>query len=84
MLADGGVRSGLDVLKMLALGADACLIGRNWAYALGAGGGAGVGRMLERMRAELRVAMSLTGCTDVTKADRSLLVAGPPTPPGSA
>jgi L-lactate dehydrogenase (cytochrome) len=73
ILLDGGVRSGLDVLKALALGASGCLMGRNWAYALAAGGEAGVARMLERMRAELYVAMSLTGCTDLAKADRSLL-----------
>ncbi len=73
VLMDGGVRSGLDVLKAVALGADACLIGRNWAYALGAGGEAGVARMLERMRAELRVAMALTGCTDVKALDRTFL-----------
>ena len=73
ILLDGGVRSGLDVLKALALGADACWIGRNWAYALAAGGEAGVSHMLERMRAELRVAMALTGCTDVAEASRNLL-----------
>jgi len=73
ILMDGGVRSGLDVLKALALGASGCLIGRNWAYALAAGGEGGVRRMLERMRSELRVAMALTGCTDVKTADRSLL-----------
>jgi L-lactate dehydrogenase (cytochrome) len=73
ILMDGGVRSGLDVLKALALGAQACLVGRNWAYSLAAGGEDGVLRMLERMRAELRVAMSLTGCTDVKAADQSLL-----------
>ena len=73
VLMDGGVRSGLDVLKALALGAKGCLIGRNWAFALAAGGEAGVYRMLERMRSELHVAMALTGCTDVTKADRNLI-----------
>ena len=73
VMMDGGVRSGLDVLKALALGAKGCLIGRNWAFALAAGGEAGVYRMLERMRAELHVAMALTGCTDVTNADRKLI-----------
>jgi len=73
VLLDGGVRSGLDVLKALALGASSCLIGRNWAFALAAGGEGGVVRMLERMRAELKVAMALTGCTDVKGADRNLL-----------
>ena len=73
VLMDGGVRSGLDVLKALALGAKACLIGRAWAYALGAGGEAGVARMLEIMRQELRLAMSLTGCLDVRDAGPDLL-----------
>lgn len=62
VLADGGVRSGLDVVRMLALGAKGVLIGRAWAYALAADGGAGVTRLLETMRAEMSVAMALTGC----------------------
>ncbi|MGO1068853.1 L-lactate dehydrogenase [Lysobacter sp. CA199] len=74
VLADGGIRSGLDVLRMLALGADACLVGRAWAYALGAAGEAGVAEMLATLRSELEVAMSLTGCTDVREAGRHLLV----------
>ena len=73
VLMDGGVRSGLDVLKALALGAKACLIGRAWAFALGAGGEAGVAGMLEIMRQELRMAMSLTGCVDVRAAGPDLL-----------
>ena len=59
--------------KALASGAKACLIGRAWAFALGAGGEAGVAHMLPILRQELRVAMSLTGCTDVTKAGRELV-----------
>lgn len=70
---DGGVRSGLDVLKALALGAKACFIGRAWAYALGAGGGPAVARMLQTLRAELEVAMVLTGCRAVGEAGRELL-----------
>ncbi len=73
VLMDGGVRSGLDVLKALALGARACLIGRAWAYALGARGEAGVAHMLAVMRQELSVAMSLTGCADAGAAGRELL-----------
>lgn len=75
VLMDGGIRSGLDMLRALALGADACLVGKAWAYALGAGGEAGVTEMLGTLRAELEVAMSLTGCTDVREAGRELLVA---------
>ena len=70
---DGGIRSGLDVLKALALGAKACFVGRAWAWALGAGGEAQVTRMLEILRAELAVAMVLTGCHSVRDAGRSLL-----------
>jgi L-lactate dehydrogenase (cytochrome) len=73
VLMDGGVRSGLDVLKALALGARGCLVGRAWAYALGARGGAGVSEVIEIMRRELLVAMSLTGCIDVRAASRELL-----------
>ncbi|WP_309089830.1 L-lactate dehydrogenase [Phenylobacterium sp.] len=70
---DGGVRSGLDVLKALALGAKACFLGRAWAYALGAGGEAQVRKMLDILRSELAVAMILTGCNDVRNAGRELL-----------
>ena len=73
VLMDGGVRSGLDVLRALALGAKACLIGRAWAFALGARGEAGVAHVLQIIKSELRVAMSLTGCVDVRAADASLL-----------
>jgi L-lactate dehydrogenase (cytochrome) len=61
ILADGGVRSGLDVVRMLALGADFVLLGRAWAYALAACGGAGVAHVLRLIEAEMRVAMALTG-----------------------
>jgi len=74
VLCDGGIRSGLDVLRAMALGADGCLLGRAWAYALAARGGAGVTEMLETIRGELRVAMALTGCTDIKTASRDLLV----------
>ncbi len=73
VLMDGGVRSGLDVLKALSLGAKACLIGRAWAWALGGGGEAGVVQMLARLRQELCMAMSLTGCVDVNEAGPHLL-----------
>ena len=65
ILVDGGVRSGLDVVRMLALGADFVLLGRAWAYALGARGGKGVAHVLKLIEAEIRVAMALTGCTDI-------------------
>jgi L-lactate dehydrogenase (cytochrome) len=64
ILADGGIRSGLDVVRMLALGADFVLLGRAWAYALAAGGGGAVAHMLALIEAEMRVAMALTGTTN--------------------
>jgi L-lactate dehydrogenase (cytochrome) len=70
---DSGIRSGLDVLKALALGAKACFIGRAWAYALGAGGQAAVTQMLATLRAELEVAMTLTGCQTARGAGRHLI-----------
>ncbi len=70
---DGGVRSGLDVLKALALGAKACFVGRAWAWALGAGGQPAIEKMLDILRAELAVAMVLTGCDNARDAGRALL-----------
>ena len=73
VLADGGVRSGLDVVRMLALGADFVLLGRAWAYALAASGGAGVAHVLKLIEAEMRVAMALTGCTKIGEIDGDVL-----------
>lgn len=73
VLADGGVRSGLDVARMLALGADGVLIGRAWAYALAARGEAGVSHVLNLMAAEMKVAMALTGATRVEQLDGKAL-----------
>lgn len=74
VLADGGVRSGLDVVRMLALGARGVLLGRAWAYALAGGGEAGVTHMLQLIEAEMRVAMALTGCTRIEHISREALV----------
>ncbi len=73
VLVDGGVRSGLDVFRMLALGARSVLLGRAWAYALAAQGERGVTRLLEIFEAEMRVAMALTGVTSVSEINRSVL-----------
>jgi L-lactate dehydrogenase (cytochrome) len=70
---DGGIRSGQDVLRALALGADATLIGRAFAYGLGAMGEAGVTRALEIIRAELDVSMALCGLRDVKDASPAIL-----------
>jgi L-lactate dehydrogenase (cytochrome) len=77
VLLDGGVRSGLDVLRALALGADSVLLGRAWAYALAARGEAGVSQMLAILREELEVAMALTGQSDVRKLDSDLALTRP-------
>jgi L-lactate dehydrogenase (cytochrome) len=75
VLADGGVRSGLDVMRMLALGARGVLLGRAWVYALAGRGEAGVAHVLALLEAEMRVAMALTGCTRVRDVTRDMLVA---------
>ena len=73
VLVDGGVRSGLDVLRMLALGARGVLLGRAWAFALAARGGPGVSQLLDIIEAELRVAMQLTGVTAVERVGPDIL-----------
>jgi L-lactate dehydrogenase (cytochrome) len=74
VLFDGGVRTGQDVLKALALGARGCLIGKAFLYALAAGGEAGVSLMLDIIRKELAVSLALTGANDVRKVTRDILV----------
>jgi L-lactate dehydrogenase (cytochrome) len=73
VLFDGGIRSGADILRALALGAHACLIGRAYVYGLGAAGEAGVTRAIDILRAELDVAMALTGTTSVRNVGRSVI-----------
>ena len=73
VLVDGGVRSGLDVVRMLSLGARGVLLGRSWVYALGADGERGVTRVLELMKAEMRVAMALTGASRIADLGPRLL-----------
>lgn len=76
ILADGGVRSGLDVARMLSLGADAVMLGRAWVYALAACGEAGVDHLLGLMASELRVAMALTGVSRISDFGASCIEAG--------
>ena len=73
ILVDGGVRSGLDVVRMLALGANFVLLGRAWGFALGARGGEGVAHLLKMIDAEIRVAMALTGCTTVAGINSEII-----------
>ena len=74
VLVDGGVRSGLDVVKMLSLGARAVLIGRAWAWAVAARGEVGVAHVLAVIREEMHVALGLTGVTDVADLSADMLV----------
>jgi L-lactate dehydrogenase (FMN-dependent) and related alpha-hydroxy acid dehydrogenases len=71
---DGGIRSGQDVLKAVALGARGTMIGRAFLYSLGAMGGDGVSQMLEIMRKELDVSMALTGTKDIKDVGPQILV----------
>lgn len=73
VLADGGVRSGLDVARMLALGARAVLIGRAWAFGLAADGQRGVAHVLQLIEAQLRVALTLCGVSEASALSRSNL-----------
>ncbi|CAI8781551.1 L-lactate dehydrogenase [Pseudomonas sp. IT-P100] len=74
VLVDSGIRSGLDVVRMLALGAKGVLLGRSMAYALAADGQRGVENMLDIFAKEMRVAMTLTGVTSIGQIDESTLV----------
>jgi isopentenyl diphosphate isomerase/L-lactate dehydrogenase-like FMN-dependent dehydrogenase len=73
VLVDGGIRSGADVLKMLALGADAVLIGRPIATGAVGGQAEGVEILLKKWSAELRAAMVLTGTADVAAVSHTIL-----------
>ena len=77
VLADGGVRTGLDVVRMLALGARGVLLGRTYIYALAAQGEAGVARLLDQIAAEMRVTMTLTGAADASSINADLLAGLP-------
>ena len=70
---DGGVRRGSDVVKALALGARACMIGRPYIYGLAAGGQAGVDKVLGHFQTEIDATLALLGCTSVKDLDRSFL-----------
>ncbi|MCC4295673.1 FMN-dependent L-lactate dehydrogenase LldD [Brevundimonas aurantiaca] len=74
ILVDSGIRNGLDVVRALALGADAVMLGRAFIYALAARGQAGVGDLLDLFEKEMRVAMTLTGAKSVSALDRTLIV----------
>jgi 4-hydroxymandelate oxidase len=73
VLVDGGIRRGTDVLKALALGARAVLVGRPYVYGLAVGGAAGVEHVLRSLRQEFLVAMAQAGCASIAEIDRSVL-----------
>src|SRR5881392_776988 len=73
VLFDGGIRRGSDIIKALCLGARAVLVGRAYAYGLGAAGEAGVARAIEILRADLVRTLKLLGCASVADLDRSLI-----------
>jgi lactate 2-monooxygenase len=75
VLVDGGVRTGADVIKALALGADAVLVGRPYVYALAVGGADGVAAYIEQLAAETDVTLALIGASSITELDRSWIAA---------
>lgn len=74
ILVDSGIRTGLDVVRMLALGADCTLLGRSFVYALAAQGQAGVENLLDLYDNEMRVAMTLTGAKNISELTQESLV----------
>jgi L-lactate dehydrogenase (cytochrome) len=73
ILVDGGIRSGVDIFRALALGAHGVMVGRPWVWALAAAGEAGIRQLLASWREELRMAMTLTGVTRISDINQSRL-----------
>jgi 4-hydroxymandelate oxidase len=78
LLVDGGIRRGTDVLKAVALGARAVLVGRPILHALATAGAIGVAHALRLLRDELEIALALTGCADLTEVSRASLFEASP------
>jgi L-lactate dehydrogenase (cytochrome) len=76
ILFDSGVRTGADIMRALAQGARACIIGRSYIYGLGAGGQAGVSHVVELLRKEFDVTMALCGVKSVAEISRDVIVGG--------
>jgi L-lactate dehydrogenase (cytochrome) len=74
VIFDSGIRTGIDIMKAMAMGAKGTMVGRAYIYGLGAGGEAGVTRALEVLKAELDVTMGLCGEKDITKVGRHNLM----------
>jgi len=77
VMFDGGIRSGQDVMRALALGAKSCMIGRAFAHGLGAGGEAGVAKAIDLIRNELSVTMGLCGVNTIAEIDERVLAISP-------
>ena len=73
IMFDGGIRSGQDVMRALALGAKSCMIGRAYAYGLGAGGQAGVAKAIDIIQKELLTTMGLCGVNRVEEIDEHII-----------
>jgi L-lactate dehydrogenase (cytochrome) len=73
IMFDGGIRSGQDVMRALALGAKSCMIGRAYAYGLGAGGEAGVTKAIDVIRGELNTTMGLCGVNTIAEIDERVI-----------
>ena len=73
VFADSGIRSGTDILRMMALGAQGVFLGRAWIYALAAAGERGIGNLIDGYLAEMRTAMALSGVSDLSGVDRSMI-----------
>jgi 4-hydroxymandelate oxidase len=78
VLLDGGIRRGTDVLKAMALGAKAVLIGRPYVWGLAVGGAAGVSEVVRILRDELRAAMALCGISKIARITRDVIWRGSP------
>jgi L-lactate dehydrogenase (cytochrome) len=78
VLFDGGIRTGADLMRALALGARGCLIGRAYVYGLGAGGKAGVAKAIDILKNELSVTMALCGVNKISEIGRQVIVGGEP------
>ena len=81
IMFDGGVRSGQDIMRALALGAKSCMIGRSYVYGLGAGGQAGVAKAIDILRKELDVTMALCGVSRVSQIGPQVIVGASATDP---
>ena len=73
IMFDGGIRTGMDVVRALALGAKSCMIGRAYAYGLGAGGEAGVAKAIDILAKEMLTTMGLCGVNTIAEINDNLL-----------